>query len=306
MWLPILLSFLLLAQAQPPTFSSEDDEVVPHDAIDYINSAQSSWTASKRWVVSMKIHEARKYTGTLTTDEGDAGGDSAGNDGNNGNDGSDGNNGNRLRQLSVPATFNALTRWPGCIHPVLDQGQCGSCWAFGSSEALSDRFCIATAGATNVTLSPQYLVSCDKSSFGCSGGYLSTAWNLMATTGIPTLACVPYKAINTACPTTCSNGSAMVKYYAKSVKSFTTPASIQLEISTNGPVEAGFTVYQDFMGYTSGGHAVKMIGWGVSGSTNYWICQNQWGTSWGMKGFFWIKFGQVGIDSGVYAGLAKV
>ncbi|MBL2462909.1 peptidase C1, partial [Klebsiella pneumoniae] len=80
---------------------------------------------------------------------------------------------------------------------------------------------------------------------------------------------------------------------------YSNPASIQAEIVATGPIEAAFTVYQDFMSYTSGvyihtwgsqlgGHAVKMLGWGVSGSQNYWICANSWNTNWGMQGFFWI------------------
>lgn len=51
-------------------------------------------------------------------------------------------------------------------------------------------------------------------------------------------------------------------------------AQIQTEIMTNGPVEAAFTVYADFPSYKSGvyikhsdqelgGHAIKIIGWGV-------------------------------------------
>lgn len=63
-------------------------------------------------------------------------------------------------------------------------------------------------------------------------------------------------------------------------------------------------VYNSFMNYKSGiyskgtfeflplgGHAVKIIGWGVEGKTNYWICANSWGTSWGENGFFRIKEG---------------
>jgi len=71
---------------------------------------------------------------------------------------------------------------------------------------------------------------------------------------------------------------------------------------TNGPVETGFTVYADFMNYKSGiykyvsgrqegGHAVKIIGWGVEGGVKYWICANSWNTNWGENGFFRIEEG---------------
>jgi cathepsin B len=77
---------------------------------------------------------------------------------------------------SVPATFDSRSQWPGCVHAIRDQGQCGSCWAFAATEALSDRFCIASGGRTNVVLSPEDMVSCDKSNMGCNGGYLDRAW----------------------------------------------------------------------------------------------------------------------------------
>ena len=49
-----------------------------------------------------------------------------------------------------------------------------------------------------------------------------------------------------------------------------------------GPVSAGFTVYTDFLTYKSGvyrqtsgspegGHAVRIIGWGVEDGTKYWV-----------------------------------
>ncbi len=48
--------------------------------------------------------------------------------------------------LDVPDAFDARTQWKDCIHPIRDQAQCGSCWAFSASEVLSDRTCIETAG----------------------------------------------------------------------------------------------------------------------------------------------------------------
>lgn len=61
---------------------------------------------------------------------------------------------------ALPANYDPRTddARKACIHPIRDQAQCGSCWAFGSTEALSDRFCLA---GQNVVLSPQDLVACD-------------------------------------------------------------------------------------------------------------------------------------------------
>jgi len=53
-----------------------------------------------------------------------------------------------------PVSFDARQVWPNCVHPIRDQGQCGSCWAFAGSETLSDRMCIASNGSVNPILSP--------------------------------------------------------------------------------------------------------------------------------------------------------
>jgi cathepsin B len=82
-----------------------------------------------------------------------------------------------------------------------------------------------------------------------------------------------------------------------------------------GTVSVSMTVYEDFEAYSSGvyqhktgkslgGHAIKMIGWGVDNGTPYWICTNSWNDSWGEKGTFRILRGsnECGIESGVVAG----
>uniref|UniRef100_A0A2P2KCN4 Peptidase C1A papain C-terminal domain-containing protein n=1 Tax=Rhizophora mucronata TaxID=61149 RepID=A0A2P2KCN4_RHIMU len=48
------------------------------------------------------------------------------------------------KSLKLPKEFDARTAWSQCstIGRILDQGHCGSCWAFGAVESLSDRFCI--------------------------------------------------------------------------------------------------------------------------------------------------------------------
>jgi len=88
---------------------------------------------------------------------------------------------------------------------------------------------------------------------------------------------------------------------------------------TNGPVEASFTVYLDFVTYKSGvyvhktggalgGHAIKILGWGVDNGVAYWTVANSWNTDWGAAGYFLIKRGvdECGIESGVVAGKPKL
>jgi cathepsin L len=36
---------------------------------------------------------------------------------------------------------------------------------------------------------------------------------------------------------------------------------------------------------TSLNHAVIVVGWGTSGSTEYWTVRNSWGTTWGEEGY---------------------
>lgn len=102
-----------------------------------------------------------------------------------------------------------------CVHPIRDQQQCGSCWAFAATEAFSDRICIASKGSENVVLSPQDMVSCDPWDMGCNGGILSWAWSYISNTGVATDDCLPYVSGDGTvpkCPKTCADGSAKRKY----------------------------------------------------------------------------------------------
>ena len=72
---------------------------------------------------------------------------------------------------------------------------------------------------------------------------------------------------------------------------------------TNGPMQVGLTIYEDFIHYKTGiykhetgevlgRHAIKILGWGTDDTEGlYWIVQNQWGVEWGMNGYMNIKAG---------------
>jgi len=252
----------------------------------------------------------------------------------------------------LPTSFDARTAWPACpsIGEIRDQSDCGSCWAFGAVEAATDRICIGTKGQSQPHLSATDLLSCCTScGFGCDGGDPGSAWNWMASTGVVTGGnygdfswCSEYPLPNCdhhepgkyqpcpsteyptpACPAACDSNSTYSTPYASDKHIFASAYSvnsdqnsIMTEIMTNGPVEAAFTVYADFITYKSGvyvyttgdelgGHAVKILGWGVENNTAYWLVANSWNPDWGLDGFFKIARGvdECGIEDNIVAGL---
>ena len=65
-------------------------------------------------------------------------------------------------------------------------------------------------------------------------------------------------------------------------------------------------VYRHVSGSLAGGHAIKIVGWGVTSdghNTPYWIVANSWGVDWGLDGFFWILRGkdECGIEDNVWS-----
>jgi len=112
------------------------------------------------------------------------------------------------------------------------------------------------------------------------------------------------------CPTQCDKGATDAhKDFVNDKYSFNGQvevaegeADIQRMIMLGGPVETAFDVYEDFENYVSGiyhhvtgemagGHAVKMVGWGVENSIKYWRVANSWNPYWGEKGYFRIRRG---------------
>lgn len=162
--------------------------------------------------------------------------------------------------ISIPDEFDGRLNRTNCTGPVIDQGDCGSCWAFGAVETLSDLFCLAKNYSTYLQLSTQDPVSCDRSNDGCDGGYLSSVFKYLTNKGVVTESCFPYKSGEAGrvprCPTKCVNRTEkFTKYKCKKnsvVNLGGNSTCIQSWIYANGPMELGFYVYEDFMNYQSG------------------------------------------------------
>jgi cathepsin B len=256
----------------------------------------------------------------------------------------------RVKKIAVgdlPDQFDAREQW-GDICPstkeIRDQAACGSCWAFGAVEAMTDRLCIASKGQVTPHLSAEDMNSCcDSCGFGCEGGFPSAAWDYWVSTGLVDGGnyggdgCLPYSLPNCdhhttghydpcgdiaptpQCPNQCNDSAAwdQSKHFGNESYSVDMDVGqIQQEIFDHGPVEAAFTVYQDFLAYKSGvyqhttgpvlgGHAVKILGWGTEDGTDYWLVANSWNEDWGDQGYFKILRGsdECGIEDGICAGM---
>ncbi len=66
-------------------------------------------------------------------------------------------------------------------------------------------------------------------------------------------------------------------------------------------------VYQRHSDQVLGGHAIRILGWGVENSVPYWLVANSWNPDWGDKGYFKIVRGtdECGIEDDINAGLPK-
>ncbi|KAI1286145.1 Cathepsin B [Halotydeus destructor] len=252
----------------------------------------------------------------------------------------------------LPESFDARKKWPKCptISKISDQGSCGSCWAFGAVEAMSDRHCIASGGKTIVQISAEDLISCCPScGDGCQGGYSSAAWSYWVDSGLvsgghykSTKGCLSYTvpacrhqrngslslcgvplatpSCSMKCDASFPGSYVSDKYYGVKAYSISNDVKqIQHEILTNGPVEGEIRIYADFPSYKSGvyiptsdvnlgGHAVRILGWGVENGTDYWLVANSWNESWGDKGFFKIRRGtnECGIEGNINAGTPRL
>uniref|UniRef100_A0AAY4B066 Cathepsin B n=2 Tax=Denticeps clupeoides TaxID=299321 RepID=A0AAY4B066_9TELE len=327
------ITLLCLLCGLPGIWAKPSPRPLSDDMIKYINSAKTTWKAGHNFQ-NVPLAYLKSLCGTILR-------------------------GPKQPQMkafpksfTLPDQFDARQQWPKCptIQEIRDQGSCGSCWAFGAVEAMSDRYCIHSNGKILVEISAEDLLSCcDGCGMGCFGGFPSAAWDYWNENGLVTgglydsnVGCRPYTIppcehhVNGSrppcsgeqdtpkCVKECVTGYSPTykedKYFGKTSYSVPSdPDQIMTEIFKNGPVEAAFTVYADFLQYKTGvyqhvtgevlgGHAIKILGWGVENGTPYWLAANSWNTDWGNNGYFKILRGndECGIESEIVAGMPKV
>jgi cathepsin B len=309
-----------------------DRPAMDPELIKRINSENGMWTAGvNEYFVGATLRDAMKLLGVLP-------------------------GGPRLPEKNIvplediPESFDPREEWGEqcpCLKHVRDQSNCGSCWAISVAEVITDRICIASKGESQDVISAQDVTSCCTScGQGWNGGWPSAAMGYWEKTGVVTGGeygdkdtCYPYAlpmcdhhtkgkyppckgtGPTPNCARKCQPGYNVTwnddKHKASNTYSVSSNVKkIQTELMTHGPVDAAFTVYDDFLTYKSGvyrhhsgsqlgGHAVKLIGWGTENGQDYWIVINSWNEDWGDNGQFKIVRGEnhCGIEGQLCAGI---
>jgi len=269
-----LLSIILLSLFGLGIYKMNKTEEQYHERLgriaDHINSMNLSWKASKpsKFANVQTVDEVKRWLGTKL-------------------EGSpvtlpDVSEVQNLDLEDVPAAFDSRDAWPKCdsIKEVRDQSNCGSCWAFGAAEAMSDRVCIHSGQTLQTRISTQDLLTCCYScGDGCDGGYPSAAWDYWVRTGLVTgdlygnnQWCAPYSFApcahhvtsakyppctgefpTPACVKTCNpsypKSYASDKQFGSNAYNVPGAKKMMAEISTNGPIEISMSVYEDFLTY---------------------------------------------------------
>jgi len=194
-------------------------------------------------------------------------------------------------------------RTAGAITPVKNQGGCGSCWAFASTETLESAWFLKTG--TLPVLSPQQLVDCTPNpnncggTGGCGGATAELAYNYLATLakngGQTSEAQYPYKGVDGVCKDGSTTAMAGISGFTKLTEN--SYDDVMNTLATVGPIAVAVDA-SSWSFYSSGifngcplnknidiDHLVQLVGYGVDGTQLYWIVRNSWGASWGEKGY---------------------
>lgn len=218
----------------------------------------------------------------------------------------------RLKALPAVTAASWDCRTLGIVPPIVDQGQCGSCWNFSGSGMATSALIKAGYGKPDGSfmLSEQYTMDCGQNG-GCNGDDNTTVLAWAKATGIPqTSDYGPYQAR----AANCKQINAMLFYklsdwgYCGSQNGVADTQAIKNMMVQYGPIGSAIAADNAFMNSPAGSvfkgsgsrdinHDIILCGWDdVKGA---WLLRNSWGTSWCDAGYQWIKYGanQVGTEA---------
>jgi len=203
--------------------------------------------------------------------------------------------------------------------------QCGSCWAFSATSNIESTTAL-NSGRAATSLSEQFLVDCDHNcgqyrfedacDSGCQGGLMPNAFKyVISNGGQPSEASYPYNPPGGSCQSKPSvqkiTGWEFVSQDEGQISAYvaaTGPVSVAVDAAQwsfyNGGIMSSTSVCPDITTPPYNlDHGVNIVGYGVEGSTNYWIIRNSWSTTWGESGYGRILRGTGSASSPGFCGV---
>lgn len=187
------------------------------------------------------------------------------------------------------------------LTPVKDQGDdCGSCWAFAAVGAVESIYKMLQD--TDLDLSAQYLMNCEKRCMACAGGFADLALDYIKNQGVPESSAAPYHAKDEACEPVDED-----RYFID-LFTVTTGDEVFTKSLVLSPTIVNIGVSDRLFDYKGGiyddecsvqlNHSVLLVGEGYDEKTKkrYWILKNSWGTHWGENGYFRLERTMEGVD----------
>lgn len=213
----------------------------------------------------------------------------------------------KVRHASVDSLDWRSKDGQSWITPVVEQGDCGSCYTISTVHMLTARNRIRSGSTAEPSFSVSFPLYCAEYNQGCDGGYgfLQTKWS--EDVGLVPEKCNPFNQGGGSCSATknCDLGAKRYRatnhHYVGGFYGGSDADAIRQELM-QGPLVMSFEPQEDFMYYKTGiyrsgphkihqeweqvDHAVLLIGFGAEKDQAFWSLQNSWGTDWGEDGFF--------------------
>lgn len=207
----------------------------------------------------------------------------------------------------------------GATTAIKDQGTCGSCWAFATTETVESAVWMAEGSVP--TLSTEQLVDCDKTSKGCDGGDIPEGARYYESHGVSSAENYPDKSSdggNTLCTWNDDSVVAVTNYsfalfpcgyevHIGSDCSSQDEDKLAAALAKYGPlgicINSGFRQDGDWADYTGGvlsegcdakpkhiDHCVQLVGYDKTADEPYWKVRNSWGSDWGEDGYIRLAY----------------
>ncbi|GLD92838.1 hypothetical protein PINS_up001419 [Pythium insidiosum] len=191
-----------------------------------------------------------------------------------------------------------------CNAPIQSQGACGSCWAFAVVGATESAYCLNNGGQLT-KFSEQQVTSCDRSSYGCHGGFPPNALRYIQQTGLCRGDQYPYTSGNGnagQCNAGCQKTRIAIRQVARPSGESGLLSALQKQ-PVVVTVSAGNSVWKQYRGGVVSScpsanldHAVIAVGFDGSSVK----IKNSWGTGWGEQGYMRLSRSGGGGTCGVY------